>query len=495
MNSPAPALVEAARSAAVAALAVTDLAGFVAASSADTGYRIGRWHQRLCDHLEDFLDSVMAGDEPRLIIEAPPRHGKTEIVGRSLGPCFMARRPGAKILYATHTQNPHADMVSMDARRKVEEHLAPHLPHMRRDEDRKWTRNLWQTATTDWLAVGAGVGTAGMGAHLAIVDDPFGSAEDVRSPATRERVWRWFQYDIESRIMDGGGIVVMHTRWHEDDLVGRLMSRQPGTWRRLSWPAVAEVGEPGLREEGGALVPHLYSRKRLDAIRGRVGSRAWASLYQQRPNPEGGGSFKREWWFHPDGQERNRYTGDTVAWARTADEVVVSVDSSAKGNDNSDFNAIQVLGRKGAEVRLLERHKRRMEYPEFEATLDAVHERWEGIRTSSMVEEAGHGNVYIQRRRAQVWALKGFVPTRDTPGKGKSKEDRAAYVVGPAEAGQYLLPRACDAPWVEDYLETLLGFPAGANDDEVDATSMPFVRWRHAMVDDDDDWDDVPLAL
>lgn len=482
------------RQLATARMAVTDLAGFTAATATVAGYRIGRWHQRLCDHLESFLDDVMAGNEPRLIIQAPPRHGKTEIVGRSLGPAFMARRPGARVLYATHTQKPHADMVSLDARRKVEEWLSPHYEHLERREGRKWTANLWETSKGGWLGVGAGVGTAGMGAHLAIVDDPFGSAEDVNSQANRDRVWRWFQYDIESRLMDGGGIVVMHTRWHEDDLVGRLLAKQPGVWRLLSWPAVAEQDEPGLREAGGALVPHLYDNGRLERLQARVGQRAWAALYQQRPTPEGGGRLKRAWWFNSDGSERRRYTMSPREWAEQADEVIITCDSSMKGNADSDFNAIQVLGRKGAMVALLERHKRRMEYPEFERTMDAVHERWGGLRDYTVIEEAGHGNVYLQRRRGQITGLIGFSPTRDTPGKGKSKEDRAGYIEVPAESGQYLLPRACDAPWVDDYIATLEAFPHGTHDDEVDATSMAFIRWRQAMVEDLDAWDDVNLV-
>lgn len=480
------------RAAATAQLARVDVAGFTAATSPDPKYRIAPWHNELGRKLDRLLDDVQAGREPRVILCAPPRHGKTEHVGRALGPCLMARMPGARVIYATHTQQPHADMVSLSARRTVEEHLSPHYPHLARSPESKWTTSLWETATTGWLAVGAGVGTSGMGAHLAVVDDPFGSAEDVRSKATRDRVWRWFLYDIESRIMGGGGIVVMHTRWHESDLVGRLLKHQPGQWEVLSWPAIAEQDEPGLRRRGEALVPHLYPLHRLERIRQRLnvqeGTRAWASLYQQRPVPEGGGTFQRSWF-------EQRYQGRPLDIARGCDEVVLSADAAVKGGASNDKHAIQVWGRKGAVGYLLARIAAPMDYPTFERRMDATYAEWREVLTGVVVEDTANGAVYIQRRRGQIPNLVPFSPTRDTPGKGSSKEDRAAYMVGPSEAGQVMLPEPDVAPWAEEWLDCICAFPHGANDDEVDAASQVWVRWAKRRHFDPAEWADFSAAV
>lgn len=480
------------RGPAVAALALSDVAGFTAATARDPRYKIGRWHNILGGHLDRILTDVQAGREPRVILCAPPRHGKTEHVGRALGPCLMARMPGARVIYATHKQKPYADMASLDARRTVEDFLSPHFPHLARTPDGKWATDLWETATTRWLAVGVGVGTSGSGAHLAVVDDPFGNAQDTRSRANRDSVWRWFLYDIESRIMGGGGIVVMHTRWHEDDLVGRLLKNQPGVWQVLSWPAIAEVDEPGFRRVGEPLVPHIKSAAQLHSLQKRLnveeGTRAWASLYQQRPVPDGGGTFKRSWF-------EERYQGRPAEIAAACDEVVLSADAAVKGGDGNDKHAIQVWGRKGAVGYMLDRVAGRMDYPEFERRMDAMHAKWLHVLTSVVVEDTANGAVYIQRRRGQIMGLIGFVPTRDTPGKGGSKEDRAAYMVGPAESGQMMLPESSVEPWSEEFLDCLCAFPAGTHDDEVDAASQVWVRWSKARAYDPEEWEGLSLAV
>lgn len=479
------------RGAATAALALTDVAGFTAATTREAAYRIGRWHHMLGRHLDSFLAACIAGQEPRLILEAPPRHGKTEHVGRGATAAFLARRPGGRVIYATHSQ-PLADKTSMAARRTVVDHLAPHLTRLRPSAE-KWTAAWWETADgSGCRAVGAGVGTSGEGAHMAVVDDPFGSRADAYSRAYRDAVWGWFLSDIESRMMSGGGIVVMHTRWHQDDLVGRLMREQPGQWQRLSWPAIAEDDEPGLRRAGQALVPHMFDLARLERIKGRLvteqGSAAWAALYQQRPVTQGGNMFRRDWFG-------TRYASDPRIIAATCDEVVLTSDAAAKGGGGSDLCAIQVWGRKGAAWYLLARWAARADYPTYERRMDGMIAEWGGALTLVLVEEAGHGAAYVQRRRGQVLGLVGFIPTRDTPGHDKGKEARAVYGVGPAEAGNIHLPEAVMMPGVEEFLDCLCAFPAGVHDDEVDAASQLWVRWSRQAAFNPDEWANVSLAV
>jgi hypothetical protein len=245
-------------------LALCDVAGFVAATSG-TSYRLGWWHNEVGRHLDEFIADSIAGRSPRLILMAPPRHGKTMLMGEGLGPALMARSPGAHVIYATHSQT-LADKVSIKARRKVAEHLAPVFSHLE-PSPAKWTASWWETAGgNSFRAVGVGVGTAGEGANIAVEDDPFGSKEDAYSAREQERVLDHYLSDIETRIMRGGGVAIMHTRWHRGDLIGRLMEQQPGVWRVLSWPAIAEVDEPH-RRAGEALVPHLFPVERLHHLR------------------------------------------------------------------------------------------------------------------------------------------------------------------------------------------------------------------------------------
>jgi predicted phage terminase large subunit-like protein len=460
---------------------------FTAASSTATGYRLGWWHVELGRELDRFAADSLAGKGPRLIVVAPPRHGKTELVGPGLICALMARAPGLPVIYATHRQG-MADKVSLRIRRRMVDHLAGQFPHLQRGD--KWTSDWWETAGGNSLrAVGVGVGTAGEGARVAVVDDPFGSREDAYSAAERERVWGWFLMDIESRIMNGGGVLVMHTRWHESDLAGRLQREQPGVWRVLHWPALAEHDEPQ-RKAGAPLVPHLFGRARLEELRSRLtteqGSAAWSALYQGRPLPQTGGMFQRAWY-------EKRYRTPPMELAATCDEVWLSLDAAGKGEAGSDFCALHVWGRRGADCYLLDRDTRRMNAPELDEAMAALVAKWGPHLTGVLVEDAALGMSYYQRHRGTVAGLCLFRPS-DTPGRAKGKEARALALVGPSEAGQIHLPDAAIMPGIGELVDCWCIFPAGANDDDVDAASQVFLRWRGRMVDESE-WGGVSAVV
>lgn len=452
-----------------------------------TGESLHRWQQVAAHTLQEVSESTARGESVNVLFQVHPRIGKTRLLGERWVPWHISAHPGhrAIIASATHTL---ARRTSLRARHFAED-LRPVFPEV--EQGQPWADAEWHLSAPgsgDGYCIAAGVGgnIMGSGFHIGLVDDPIKSIAQAESPTQRNHAWEWFNGTFGSRKQRGGSIVLMHQRWHEDDVAGRWIrwcEDRGIPLRIVKFDPVAtrdEIDPLGdvWRRAGEVVCPEEMPMRDLMERKAGMSARMWAAMFEQSPQPAEGGMFKAAWWFTPDGAEANRYQGDPFLWAREADEVMVTVDSSAKGNDDSDFNALQCLGRKGVMVALLDRVKRRMEYPEFERTLDAMHDRWAAHRTVTRIEEAGHGNVYLQRRRGKIPGLVGFQPNRDTPGKGKSKEDRARYVTGPAEAGQFLLPHARHAPWVDDYLDTLCAFPYGKNDDEVDATSMAFVVWR-----------------
>jgi predicted phage terminase large subunit-like protein len=400
---------------------------------------------------------------------APPRHGKTMLMGEGLGPCLMARSPGAHVIYATHSQT-LADKVSIKARRKVAEHLAPVFSHLE-PSPAKWTASWWETAGgNSFRAVGVGVGTAGEGANIAIEDDPFGSKEDAYSAREQERVLDHYLSDIETRIMRGGGVAIMHTRWHRGDLIGRLMEQQPGAWRVLSWPAIAEADEPH-RRAGEALVPHLFRLERLHHLRQILsqqhGGAMWEALYQQHPSSPAGDIVKRDWWKH--------YTLDPRKQAESCDELLQSWDCTFKDTDGSDYVVGQIWGRRGADKYLLDQVRDRMSFTATCAAIRSLSAKWPRADLK-LIEDKANGSAVIETLQREVSGIVAVDPQG-------GKEARARAVSPQVEAGNVFLP--ANAPWVQDYVEEWAAFPRGKHDDQVDGTTQALMRMAARC----DDWE------
>lgn len=453
-----------------------DLMAFVRATSGPE-YDAGWVHRDICRRLERFSAQVAAKQSPRLIIAMPPRHGKTHIVSQRWPVWHLGRNPGHELVCASYGAELAED--NSRAAREVarsEEALAvfPDLlpevkekrhyaDYRRSDVDRV---NQWKVGTRgSYKAVGVGGALTGRGAHALIVDDPFKDRAEADSEARRKLVWGWYTSTAYTRLAPGGGIIVMATRWHEDDLTGRLLRKMReddagDQWEIVSYPAIAEHDELH-RRAGEALHPARYPLPMLEGIKAAIGSREWVALYQQRPSPAGGGLFKREWM----GQ---RYTFDPQR--APFDEIVIDVDATFKGGKNSDFVVMQAWGRRGwASFYLLDQIRDRMSYVETRAALRGFVRKWHRAR-EVRIEAKANGQALIDELGSEIPGVLAFNPT-------EKKETRAEVAAVAFEAGNVWLPDERFAPWIGDYIEELCAFPAGANDDQVDATSQRMIVW------------------
>lgn len=479
------------------------------------GYQAGWCHRRLCRALERFSDAVARQESPRLIVVMPPRHGKTQIVSRTWPVWHLAQYPGHEFVCAAYGQT-LADDNSSDARDvarsaealEVFPELGPELQENGKPETLLDNVRRWKVGNgASYGAVGVGVGLTGKGAHILAIDDPFKDRAEADSELRRRKVWDWYASTAYTRLAPGGGIIVMATRWHEDDLIGKLLAQQAqgrgDTWEVLHLEAIAseddpvaeadldlvelcggleedEAGQPCWRLAGQALHRARFDERRLERIRAAItaeyGTKEWEALYQGRPVPEGGNRIRREWL-------RERYSCTPEQIANEADEVWVSVDSAKKGKENSDFHAIHVWARKGTKRYLLDRVCDRMTYPDFELALDGVIERWAfwlATKGGVLVEDTANGTTYMQIRGSfyKGVAIVPFSPTKDTPGSDKGKEARAVYLERAAEAGAVWLPTQDVAGFiVEDVITWWCAFPLGKHDDDVDAASQILMRW------------------
>lgn len=477
-------------------------------------YKAGWFHKRVCDALEWFEAEVRAGNSPRLILEAPPRSGKTEIVSRRFPVWCLGRNPGYEVVCASYGQE-LADDNSRDARQIARDDLAldvfPELKpkrakkryyadYHREDVDRV---NHWKVAGGgSYKSVGVGGPLPGRGAHIMIIDDPLKDRQEADSPTRRDTLKKWYTSASLTRLAPNSGIIVMATRWHEQDLTGMLIDAAEhggDQWVRLSFPAIAEedeyaegcpwdpeypegddeAGPPLLRLEGEALHPVRYDLERLGSIRDAMHAlgrgRDWDSLYQQRPIPEGGNKIKSEWF-------EERYTCDPVDLALQADEVWLTVDAAKKKGAQNDFHVMQGWSLTGNKRHMLDRIAGKMGYPEFERAMDGMISKWApALREKGgvLIEDTVNGATYLQVRGPshEGVPLIAFSPTRDTPGKDKGKPARATYLVRAAESRAIILPSPIGCPWVEDVIAWWCAFPMGSHDDDVDAASQLMMRW------------------
>ncbi|MDR2142535.1 MAG: phage terminase large subunit [Deltaproteobacteria bacterium] len=292
-----------------------------------------------------------------------------------------------------------------------------------------------------------------------IIDDPFKNREEADSATIREKVWDWYTSTFYTRLAPGGGIVIIQTRWHMDDLVGRLLTAMAAgegdQWRVINFPAIAEVDEPH-RKMGEPLHPERYTLEDMERIKRTIGSRDWAALYQQRPVPDGGQIFKKEW---------------VQYWRnlpQTFDRLISSWDMAFKDNDDSDFVVGQVWGQHEGDYYLVDQVRGRYSFTQTVEVFKAFVDKWPEAR-EKLVEDKANGPAVIDTLKRRI---SGIIPIN--PEGGKTSR---AFAVSPVwESGNVYIPNVALAPWVPDFEAEILQFPSAAHDDQVDAMTQALNR-------------------
>jgi predicted phage terminase large subunit-like protein len=385
----------------------------------------------------------------------------------------LGQHPDHELVVASYGQELANDM-SRDARGIRDAVLEeprigwPHLAPADKDGVEYWRIG----AGGSYKAVGAGGPLTGRGAHALVIDDPLKNSEEADSETVRESRWAWYRSTAYTRLAPGGGILVMATRWHHDDLPGRCLEqlrKGEEAWRVVSFPAIAEEDET-YRLAGEALHPERYPLPTLKQVRVVLGSRAWSALYQQRPTPDSGGLFQRAWLSH-------RYHHDPQRPPKPYDEIVVTCDATFKASKKADYVSIQTWGRYGwTKYHLLDRIHGRMSYVETRQALRDAATKWRPAAV--LIEEKANGAALVDELRSEIPGVIPFVP--DQYGDKVSRAHRATPMW---EAGCVELPAG--APWVGDFVEEHAAFPLGAHDDDVDGGTQLFLWWaeRRGSVD------------
>lgn len=253
-------------------------------------WQTGEHHKLICDK----LDAVERGEIKRLLIVAPPRHTKSELASVRFPPYLIGKKPSRQILAASYGAELAvefgADVIDLMRSRRYQ----AVFPGVRLRPDAQ-ARGAWKTQEGGcYHATGVGGSLTGKGADVFIADDPFKTREEADSPTHRDKIWRWFWGVARTRLMPGGAIIVMNTRWHEDDLTGRLMNMASEKWDLLHLPAISGEGE-----NERALWPEWFPLEEMRKLRAQLleagRAREWWSQYQGEPRAEEGEFFLRKW--------------------------------------------------------------------------------------------------------------------------------------------------------------------------------------------------------
>lgn len=396
-----------------------------------------------------------------VIVMMPPRHGKTQTVSRLYPAWHLGNCPDHRVILASygatlaHKSSRYARNVLRTPRYRAV------FPGVLLADDSQAV-DAWNLAGRDggMDAMGVGGGVTGKGGHIIIVDDPIKSREEAESETYREKVWDWFNDDLYTRREPGAAVIVIMTRWHHDDLVGRLLREDPDLWTVIRLPALAEEGDPLGREPGAALWPQRFPAAALAAIRQRLGSHSWNALYQQRPTAREGNMIRRAWLSNfvdvaPRAARRVRYwdkAGTAGGGAYTAgvllaldEEGIVYVEDVVRGQWSA-----------GERERVIRQT----------AELDA--QRY-GHVVIWVEQEPGSGG--LESVQATIRNLAGFPVYADRP--TGDKDARLEPFAAQAEAGNVRLLRGA---WNAAYVEELAAVPNGACRDQADATAGAFNR-------------------
>jgi len=419
--------------------------------SRQCGFEPARHHALLIDRLE----AVSRGEIDRLAVFMPPGSAKSTYVSALFPPWFLAQDPLKSVIAASHTGE-LAERWGRRVRNLILEH-APTLGYGIAADSQAAGR--WSTDRGgDYFAAGVGGSITGRRADLVVLDDPVRSREDADSQTIRDKTWEWYRADLITRLKPGAAVVLVQTRWHEDDLAGRILAsegdkKDGGAWEVIRLPALAELMDPLMRQPGEALWPEWEDEVQLERKRAIVGPRDWLSLYQQRPTADEGTYFKREW--------LRDYTD-------VPDRLTVYMSGDfAVTEGGGDYTELAVWGVDSLDnVYALDWWSGQASSERWMAELIRLIGRWKPvgfIGEGGPIRRSLEPLIERMMRDAKTYTVMHWLPASgDKPAMARSFQ---AFMAN----GRIYWPKT---QWAEEVKDQLLRFPGGSHDDKVDACSL-----------------------
>lgn len=420
-------------------------------------YEIAPHHRLICKEVQEAIDTPNG----RLIISCPPRHGKSFIISEFM-PAFYYGYKGIKreviaTSYAASLSDGFGKKIRAIMSSEAYKRLFPDTYIT--DKANKGTEIDISMGST-YRAVGRGGGITGKGCNLLIIDDLLKDSVEANSATIREVCKSWFTSTANSRIMPGGSVILVMTRWHEDDLPGWLISKQRSKWKIINLEALCENPDkdPLGRKQGEALWESWHSKSKLLEIK-ELDPYTFSALYQGNPTASTGNLFESNWLdFYEDSEAKN------------FDRVVISCDTSSTTKETSSYNAILVFGIKDSKAYLIDVIHERMKFPSL---LEKITKTCQTYKADYLlIENASSGTQLIQMYEVE----KPYKHTQVIPiSKQANKVEKFKNHLNILSDGKLLLPQSVKS-WKEDFINELLGYPFSSFTDSVVALTH-FIAW------------------
>ena len=429
----------------------------------------GKWidthfHKFLADKIQTFVETETGNPYDILVLSCPPQHGKSMTVTETFPSWYIGKYPDRRCIIACYNDD-FAGKFGRRNKGKIDEY-GKHIFNVKltksSDRDMEIANHSGSIITRGIMA-----GITGNSGDLIIIDDPIKNRQEADSSTYRERLWEEWQNSIKTRTQAGTKIIIIQTRWHEDDLSGRVI-REEKNVEVINIPVEAEENDILGRCVGDALCPEIgKDNKWLQEFKKSYhnssdgGSRAWNALYMGRPTSAEGNIFKREWW-----QYYNKLPENIQL-------VGISVDATFKDSDTSDFVAIEVWGKLNSDYYLIDLIKKRMDFPETLRAIRYMADKYPN-KHSILVEDKANGSAIIAMLKHEIGGIVAITPK-------ESKVARANAITGIVEGGNVHLPEYAD--FTGEFVEEFASFPNGVHDDLVDACTQFINHFKFRQAD------------
>ena len=451
-------------------------------------YKVGKHHRILADMLMDIErgkeydeegEEIEGTGKDRICVNMPPRHGKSQLISIYFPAWFLGRNPDKKVLMVSHTTD-----LAVDFGRKVRNLISTPeyqaiFPNVQLAQDSK-SAGRWNTnAGGEYFACGVGSALAGRGAHLLLIDDPHNEQDIINGNLdVFDKAYEWFTYGARTRLMPAGRVAIVQTRWHLDDLTGRVVrdmaqSELADAYEVVEFPAIleieTEVENPDTRKIEIKIIekplwPEFFNLDALYRTKASMPLFQWNAQYQQKPTAEEAAIVKREWWNEWKNEDPPR-----------CEYIIMSLDAAAEKNNRADYTALTTWGvfyneeENRYSIILLNSIKKRLEFPELKELAYSEFRDWEP--DAFIVEKKSSGTPLYQEMRRMGLTVNEYTPHR---GSG-DKTARLNSVADIVRSGLVWVPQT---RWAEELVEEVAGFPFMSNDDLVDTTIMALMRFR-----------------
>lgn len=430
----------------------------------DPTYLVAAHHKRLAE----LLMQIAYGDKDRIAVSVPPRHGKSHLVSTLFPAWFLGKFPDKKVLMVSNTTD-----LAVDFGRKVRNIIADPkyqsiFPGIALAADSK-SAGRWSTNRGgEYFATGVGSALAGRGADLLLIDDPHDEQDLLAGNFDAlEKAYQWFMFGARTRLMSQGRVAIVHTRWHQDDLIGHLVrdatnNPKADQYEVFEFPAILETST-GQK----ALWPEKFDLAALERTKASMPSFQWNAQYMQSPTSEEAAIIKRDWWMPWPAED-----------APPCEYVIMTLDAAAEKHNRADYTALTTWGvfsddnltNSASHLILLNSINVRVEFPELKELAYREWREWEP--DAFIVEKKSAGTQLYQELRRIGVPVQEFTPHRGTG----DKVARLNAVADILRSGMVWYPQG--RRWAEELIEQCVAFPYGSNDDLVDCTSMALTRFR-----------------